>query len=173
VTEELDLQKCVRNLRQVELFQDLRDEQLLEVAKLCELQWKTRGDFIMREGDEPRWFYILLRGEVSISKKLQLPHLRHAPVEDRILSTIPAEGNPPLGEAALVGQAVRNATVRCTNESALYRIESSLLLELAARDPEIGHHMFRRLSEMLYQRLESTSVDVVKLSAALVYSLEE
>jgi CRP-like cAMP-binding protein len=146
---------------------------LLEVAKLCELQWKSRGDFIMREGEEPRWFYILLRGEVSISKKLMLPHLAHAPVEDRILSTIPAQGNPPLGEAALVGQAVRNATVRCASACALYCIDSSLLLELAARDAEIGHHMFHRLSEMLYQRLETTSVDVVKLSAALVYALEE
>jgi hypothetical protein len=33
--------------------------------------------------------------------------------------------------------------------------------------------VFRRLSETLYERMETTSADVVKLSAALVYALEE
>jgi len=54
-----------------------------------------------------------------------------------------------------------------------YRIESSELLDLCSKDPRIGNHMFLRLSRMLHKRLKQTSIDVVKLTAALVYALEE
>jgi CRP-like cAMP-binding protein len=84
-----------------------------------------------------------------------------------------AENYPVLGETSLVGQHTRSATVRCNSPCALYRIEAQPFLELALSDPAIGSAVFRRLSETLYERMESTSADVVKLSAALVYALEE
>jgi CRP-like cAMP-binding protein len=143
------------------------------VAELCELLWKTKGDLVIREGEVPRGFYILLQGEVSVSKKLSLPQLDHADPEDRILTRISSEGRPALGETALVGQPVRSASVRCLGDCALYRIDSDKLLSLIEREPEIGFRVYRRLSETLYHRMETTSVDVVKLSAALVYALEE
>ena len=171
--EALDIQKCIKNLREVDLFRDLTDVQLQMVAELCELLWKTKGDIIIREGEVPRGFYILLLGEVSVSKKLKLPQLDHADPEDRILTRITSEGRPALGETALVGQPIRSASVRCATEATLYRIDSDKLLALMEREPEIGSRVYRRLSETLYHRMETTSVDVVKLSAALVYALEE
>lgn len=171
--ETLDIAKCVKNLRDVYLFQDLSDDQLAQVAQHCELLWMERGDNIMREDSEARGLYILLRGEVSISKKIKLPHFDHAHSDDRILTRISAEHYPVLGETSLVGQHTRSATVNCSAACALYRIEAQPFLELALRDVAIGCAVFRRLSETLYERMEATSGDVVKLSAALVYALEE
>jgi len=173
VTEQLNIEKCVRNLQDVRLFCDLDEAQLTEVAKLCELIWMSKRDYVIREGAEARGFYILLKGEVSISKKLALPHLEHVDTEERILTTITSQNHPPLGEAALVGQTERNATVRCASDCAVYRIDSTALRELMARDPLIGYHIFKRLAEMLYGRLESADGDVIKLTAALIYALEE
>jgi len=173
VPEVLDIAKCVKNLRDVYLFQDLNADQLAQVGRLCELLWQERGDQIISEDSEARGLYILLRGEVTISKKIKLPHLEHVHGEDRILTRMSADNNPVLGETSLVGQHTRSATVRCNAACALYRIEAQPFLALALNDPAIGSAVFRRLSETLYQRMESTSADVVKLSAALVYALEE
>ncbi|MBN2080764.1 cyclic nucleotide-binding domain-containing protein [bacterium] len=173
MTEELNIEKCVRNLKDVRLFCDLDEAQLTEVARLCELMWMEKRDYVIREGAEARGFYILLKGEVSISKKLELPHLEHVDTEERILTTITAEHHPPLGEAALVGQTERNATVRCASDCALYRIDSAALRDLMQRDQVIGYHIFQRLAEMLYARLEGADGDVIKLTAALIYALEE
>lgn len=171
--EGLNLQKCARNLGEVDLFRDLDEQQLHEVAKLCAMLTSARGDYVMREGEHAEGFYILLKGEVSVSKKLSMPHLEHTDTEDRILTSISADGHPALGETAIIGQDYRSATVRCNSDCVLYRIDAAALLALARQSPAIGCHVFRRLSETLYQRMESTSVDVVKLTAALMYALEE
>lgn len=173
MTEALDIAKCVKNLRDVFLFQDLSDKRLEQVGRLCELLWLERGDNIMHEDSEAGGLYILLRGEVAISKKIKLPHLEAVHGEDRILTRMGAEHYPVLGETALVGQHTRSATVSCSAPCALYRIEAEPFMELALRDPAIGCAVFRRLSQTLYERMETTSGDVVKLSAALVYALEE
>ena len=173
MTEAIDHAKCVKNLRQVELFEGLDESQLLALSNLCELQMRLRGDYLMREGDEAHGMYVLLQGEVSVLKRIKLPHLEHTDVEERILSRIDAENRPALGETALIGERLRSATVRCNTDCVLYRIESSKLLELCKQDPQIGNHVFLRLSRMLYKRLKQASTDVVKLTAALVYALEE
>lgn len=170
--EPLDIQKCIANLQQVSLFAGLNEEQYAMVAGLCDMQWRSRGDILMRETEEARGFYILLRGEVSISKRLELPHMEHGRVEDRILTTLDAEGCPVLGETSIVGGRIRGATVRCASACVLYRIEARRLAALMEDHKEIGYYVYRRLSEVLCGRLESANIDVVKLSAALVFSLE-
>ncbi len=51
VPEAIDIAKCVKNLRDVYLLQDLDKGQLQQIAQLCELQWLARGDFIIREDE--------------------------------------------------------------------------------------------------------------------------
>lgn len=173
MNEAIDPGKCIKNLCQVELFEGLDESQLLAISNLCELQVRLRGDYLMREGEEAHGMYVLLLGEVSVSKKIKLPHLEHSDPEERILSRITAENRPALGETSLIGERLRSATVCCNNDCMFYRIDSLGLLDLCSQDPRIGDHVFQRLSRMLYKRLKQASTDVVKLTAALVYALEE
>ena len=173
MAEAIDIAKAVKNLSDVFLLQDLDEPQLKQIAQLCDLQWLARGDYIMREDGEADSIYILLRGEVTVSKKLQLPHLEHIHGEDRILTSITADSYPVLGETALVGQDRRSATVRCATGCVLYQFDAAAFFKLLLEDAAIGRAVFRRLCETLYERMETTSADVVKLSAALVYALGE
>jgi len=173
MTEAVDIAKCAADLAESELFQDLDQEQREMIAQLCELVTLEHGDRFSKEGETAEWFYILLEGRVSLSMKFELPHMERTVSEDRTLTTLDATDNPVLGETALVGQTTRSTTMRCVRDAKLYRIQAHDMLALMQMDPLIGFFVFKRLSGRLYARLRGANQDVVKLSSALVYALEE
>jgi CRP-like cAMP-binding protein len=157
----------------VALFQDLSQQQIHQVAGLLEVRLKSNGELLTIEGEPAHDMYILCQGEVSVGKKLRLPSLEAVDTEDRILTRIDATTLPVLGETALVGGGLRLATIRCTTDCRFYCLNAARLHGLMAADPTIGAAVYRRLCEMLYERLEWSNTDVVKLSAALVFALED
>lgn len=171
--EPIILEKCIKNLKEVRLFNGLDEGKLAEVAKLCELVELAEGEFVVKEDQPAAEFYILLAGEISISKKLKLPNIEEVESDERILSRINADGRPPVGETAIVGQSQRMATVRCITDCMFYKIETPAMLELMEKDCEIAAQTYRELSVMLYQRLEAANTDVMKLTAALLFALED
>jgi len=170
MVEAFDPGKAAGNLAHVEMFADLSTEQRLAVAGLCDLEWHEPGEMLIAEGADAGDLYILLRGEVSISTRLKLPQLDQP---ERMLRKITAEGTPVLGETALVGGALRSATVRCVQRSALYRVDVIGMGELLERRPEIGIIIYRHLSKILYQRMQEANQDILKLSTALLFALED
>lgn len=167
------LEKCIKNLREVNLFRGLDDEKLAEVGKLCQLVELKEGEFVVREGQSAQEFYILLSGEISVSKKLKLPNIEEVESDERILSRMDSTGRPPVGETAMMGHSRRMATVRCITDCLFYKIETPAMLDLFSKDSEIAATTYRELSAMLYQRLETANTDVLKLTAALVFALED
>ncbi len=143
--------------------------------------------------NEALGLYILLRGEVTISKKIQLPHLEHIHGEDRILTRITADSYPVLGETSLVGQDKRSATVRCATGCVLYRLDASAFLALMLKDaddrarrlppalrnavPAHGNHQRRRRQALRgaglraggnsAERWDNTAVDIAVGSTSL------
>jgi len=173
VPEALDIGKCVKNLREVHLFRNLDENRLITIAQICELQFSATGEYIIVEGNEAKDLFILLLGEVAVSKQLNLPHLENIEGQDRILSKLTSERRPVLGETALLGHTVRRATVRCLSNCTLYRLEARRLRKLMETDAVIGFRTCEHLCEMLHERLEAANSDIVKLSQALVFALEE
>lgn len=157
----------------VMLFADLNREQVEQVAGLLETMRLSAGEVLTVEGEPANDFYILVEGEVSIGKKLRLPALEAVENEDRILSRLNADTTPVVGETALVGSSLRLATVRCITDCRFYCISAPRLQELMQQDRAMGAAVYHRLCEMLYDRLEMANTDVVKLSAALVFALED
>ncbi|MCC7477703.1 cyclic nucleotide-binding domain-containing protein [bacterium] len=171
--EALDIAKAVHNLHNVGLFEGLQPAQFEEVARLCQFYWFSPGDYLIREGADSKELFILLRGEVDISKQLHLPRIGHVQGTERTLTRLKAAGNPILGETALVGGSVRTATVRCHTECAVYRIPAEPLRQLLKQRSELAASVYESLARLLLQRLDEASSDIVKLSAALVFALEE
>lgn len=173
-TEPIDLAKAVRNLKHVGLFHDLPDEQISEVAQLCMFYWFSPGDYLIREGTAATELFILLRGEVEISKLLRLPKVGHVQGSERTLTRLPAEGNPILGETCLVSHnSIRTATVRCYTPCAVYRIPANPLQQLLHKRPQLAASVYESLARLLLARLDEASNDILKLSAALVFALDE
>lgn len=157
----------------VQLFSGLDGPRLASIAALCQPLTVREGEHVIREGDPADCFYILVDGTVAVHKILKLPQLKQLEGEQRILTRLSGADKPVLGETALVGEAQRRSSVVCTSECRLYRIDAAQMRQLIERDAPTGCQIYWHLSSMLYQRLELANTDVVKLSAALVFALEE
>ena len=146
-------QEAVECVSCVALFADLSKDQVKQVASLLETMRLSAGEVLTVEGEPANDFYILVEGEVSIGKKLRLPALETVEGEDRILTRINSETTPALGETALVGGGLRLATIRCITDCRFYCISAARIEELMKQDKTIGAAVYRRLCEMLYDRL--------------------
>ena len=59
--------------KEVPLFKGLSEEQIKNIINKMRKQKIAAGDFIIHEGDKENSLYILIKGEVEISKSLVLP----------------------------------------------------------------------------------------------------
>ena len=55
-------------LEQVTIFKDLDDDELKQVAEVCREEKFASGDFIFREGEHGNRLYLIVAGEVRISR---------------------------------------------------------------------------------------------------------
>jgi CRP-like cAMP-binding protein len=55
-------------LRKVGLFSNLDQSQILKLESICHEMKLSAGDVLFREGDEPEYFYVILKGRVRISR---------------------------------------------------------------------------------------------------------
>lgn len=166
-------QAQAEELAAVQLFAGLDQDRLAAIANICQPLSFAEGSFLVREGEAVDCLYILLEGTVKVLKQLRLSQLKPAESEQRMLAMLNGSEKAVLGETALVDEAQRRSSVLCASCCRVYRIEAQALRELVARDPQTGSQVYGQLSRMLYQRLEIANNDVVKLSAALVFALEE
>jgi len=56
------------NLKKIDLFKNLTDEELKELGRYVTTTMFRKKDDIFTEGDAPEWFYIVLTGKVKVTK---------------------------------------------------------------------------------------------------------
>jgi len=56
------------NLKKIDLFKNLSDEELKELGRYVTTTMFRKKDDIFTEGDAPEWFYIVLTGKVKVTK---------------------------------------------------------------------------------------------------------
>jgi CRP-like cAMP-binding protein len=58
----------IKNLRKIELFKNLSDEELRELEPYLVAGKYAKKEDIFSEGDQPEWFYLVSKGKVKITK---------------------------------------------------------------------------------------------------------
>jgi CRP/FNR family transcriptional regulator, cyclic AMP receptor protein len=57
-------------LRNVAIFKTLDDEEILQVAELCKSESFVSGEYIFREGENGNRLYLIVEGDVRISRNV-------------------------------------------------------------------------------------------------------
>src|SRR5260370_28624872 len=57
-------------LRGVAIFKDLEDEEIQQIAEVCKPEDFVSGEYIFREGESGNRLYLLVEGEVRISRNV-------------------------------------------------------------------------------------------------------
>ncbi len=161
-------------LRNIPLFTDLSDDRLEKIRRIITEKNVTAGTVIIKEGTKGTEMFILLDGEVEVSKTLLLKVAGHGLDKgDKSLIRLTGNDFAFFGEMTLFdSNAERSASVIATSDCVLAEIAQKDFFELAEADHEIGYHVLKNLIKIISNRLEKTTKDVLKLTTALSLALE-
>ena len=128
-------------LRGVEIFKDLGDDALTRIAAITEEKRFPKGAAVYRTGDPPDFVYVLKEGAVS-----------HPPL---VGSREPGEGvarrpGEVFGFAAVVEEIKRRLfDVECLDETVVYAIPGTRLLEILKLEPATGYAVMQRFAGLM------------------------
>jgi len=135
-----ELPQDVAALRRVPFFQDLTDQDLLDISKIGERQTFSAGDEIVTKGGEPDGLYVLLSGAASVEAGGK--HHELGPGDF-------------LGEMALLGATPRTATVTATGEVETITLKTMSFEPFLMKHPSVAvpilKGVVRRLREVQEQ----------------------
>ena len=135
-------------LRSVAIFKDLDTGELARVAEVCREQTFTAGEYIFREGEAGNRLYLIVEGEVRIS--------RDVPGSGEEALAILKPG-AMFGEMAVFDRSERSTDAISnggTKVITIARSEFELLLDF---NRELAHKVLWAMVRMLSARLRSTN----------------
>ncbi|MFZ5448855.1 MAG: cyclic nucleotide-binding domain-containing protein [Thermodesulfobacteriota bacterium] len=156
--------------RKIFLFQNLEEDEIQQVLSHTMRRNFPAGAVIIQEGDPGDSLFIMLTGEVEITKQLTLALDEDTPKE-RVFIRLKAENGVYFGEMALLENETRSATVTALTDCSLLELHQKDFLDLIERNPGMGVKLLLRLAQVLSRHLRKTNQDVVKLTTALAVSL--
>lgn len=160
-------------LQNVPVFIGLPEEKLRKIQQIITEEQYDASEIIIKDGDHGDTMYILLDGEVSISKKLTLlPSDEERDAKDKVLIKLSAQHYAIFGEMALFEEkSERSATVSTVTPCKVGIVNRADFLRLVEEDAELGCITFKNISIILSERLKKANKDIVKLTTALSLAL--
>lgn len=135
-------------IKQSAIFKDLEEDELEQVAEICEVQELKFDEYIFREGDEGDRLYIISKGEVRIS--------RDVPGTGEEAIAILKQG-ACFGEMAVLDPSERSTDAISNSRCTLLSISRSDFELLLDSDRDLAHKLLWSVVRLLCQRLRVTN----------------
>jgi CRP-like cAMP-binding protein len=135
-------------LRNVAIFRDLDDGELARVSEVCREQRFTSGEYIFREGESGSRLYLIVDGEVRIS--------RDVPGSGEEAFAVLKPGTV-FGEMAVFDRSERSTDAIASTETlciTIARTDFELLLDF---NRDLAHKVLWAIVRLLSARLRSTN----------------
>jgi CRP-like cAMP-binding protein len=165
----------VEVLKRFSLFNGLNEGELEQIASLVSIRKVKNGEVIAREGDPGDELFILLEGELQVSRKLTLlaSEQKEADKMNKMLIRLKAEQYPFVGEMSLFEEGLaRSATLVALGNVKLGVINDLELLKLTQSNLHLGYCLFFNIGKVLTERLNKANQDILKLTTAFSLALE-
>ena len=141
-------------LRQIPLFADLSEEDLERLYRMAETVSIPTGQLVLREGDPGDSLYVVLEGELEVTKCQGS--------QDVLLALY--DPGQFFGEMALLEQAPRSASVRTVQESRLLVISQAAFQSLLSCSPAAPLRILHTVTSRL-RSTESALIQNEKMAA--------
>ncbi len=150
-----DRTDLVKKLQDFPFFRNINPGHLLDMLKLSKLRSYDEGEVITPEGVYDSWIYVLVYGEVRVSKgNSELARFN--------------ESGDTFGELAIIDGEARSATVSATIKTKCLAIDASFLDRLPVEEQSAFYSIFyRMLAEILSKRLRETGQELAQCKEQL------
>jgi len=129
-------------LKQKDIFWAMDKDFVKSIMDIAESDSYKEGDVLFREGDQADNFYILLKGRVKLilGQTGQVVH-------------VVSNAGEAFGWSSLIGRDTYSASAECVLPAKLLKFERQKLQKAVAKDPANGIVFFKRIAEILGNRL--------------------
>ena len=147
----------VNVLKRADIFFDLNEELLDEVAEICHDVSFRMGEMIFQEQSASSEPYIIAQGEVEIVVDPSIIQATRIASQPMTVDTLRA--GQAFGEIALVDQGLRSAGARSASDrTRLLVVPRAALLTLCEQHPELGYRVMRNLAAELALKMRSANL---------------
>ena len=129
-------------LKSADLFLGMGKEFVKEALDISTKLSQNEGDFLFHHGEHAGHFYILLKGKVKLSLGKTGPIVYVAKYPSEII-----------GWSSIIGRDTYSASAQCVEATNLLRFDRQGFLNILEKNPVNEAILFRRLAEMLGNRL--------------------
>ncbi|MCF7807069.1 MAG: cyclic nucleotide-binding domain-containing protein [Candidatus Marinimicrobia bacterium] len=164
----------IKQLIDCNLFAGVAEDKIEVFRPASRLATFQADDTVMQEGNQGETLLILIKGKVTISKKLTLLGDEEKDTKDKTFITLDESVKPFFGEMAmLMEDSTRTATVKALTDCEIVIMEKDPFLKVCKDNPAIGYLVMENISKKLAANLDRESKNVLKLTTAFSLVLEE
>ena len=131
-------------IQQFACFAELTDGQTQAIAEISNSVCYLQDHILFKEGDEARWLYLLIEGEVGV-------YFKNPKTGDSRVDTVSSED--VLGCSGLVPPHQYTATERCLVDVEVLEINMKELKDLIHEDPQLGLKLQEHIIQTLNNRI--------------------
>ncbi len=135
-------------LRKIHLFETLTAEELEKIAKVCIRENHAKDTIIFFEGDPGNRCYVIVKGDVRISKFI--PN-----IGEEALAVLKA--GDYFGEMALIDNFPRSAHAIANTEIEVLAVSKTDLDKILITDHDLGYKLLWAFTKTLSKRLRETN----------------
>jgi CRP-like cAMP-binding protein len=139
----------VQMLRDSDLFGELSDEKVGQIARLCREEVYPGRATILQEDEEAQTLYILQDGLVTI-------RIRSTAHEGGLMVDAANERGETFGWSALIEPRRYTASAVCLGEVKVLTIEGAELMKLLEEDLQLGFTVMKKVAGIISSRLRNT-----------------
>ena len=129
-------------LKQKDIFWAMPKDFVKEIMSISVTESHKRGEMIFHEGDPANAFYVLLKGRIKLSLG-----------ETGQVVYIVSHAGEAFGWSSLIGRLNFSASAECTAPTKLLKFDKQKLQVILEKDPAKSLNLFKRLAELLGNRL--------------------
>jgi CRP/FNR family transcriptional regulator, cyclic AMP receptor protein len=161
-------------LKNIPIFTGLTDAQCAKLVRIMKVQAVPAGASIIKEHERGTDMFILLEGDVEVSKTLMLKVAgRGLDTRDKMLQRLSASDHAFFGEMGFFDErSERSASVVALTACEVAVVTKDEFFALAESDRDLGYIILKNIIRIVSVRLDKTTKDVVKLTTALSLALE-
>jgi CRP-like cAMP-binding protein len=140
-------------LRRVDLFAGLSDDELLQITKVCHPLRVSQDEVIFNEGDEGQEMYIIFKGSIRV-----MINTRRTDGSTSLSTINMLYSGQSFGEMILLNSGTRSATIVAAEPTTLIVIREADFGALCESSPRIGYLVIRNLAQDLAYKLRSSNL---------------
>lgn len=142
-------------LSQFDLFKNLPDSLLKEIAAISEEVSVKKGDFIFREGEKADKLHFLLDGSLALRVNLTSR-------PESITVSFVSMPFQSFGWSGVVPPYHYTSSAECDEDSNLLIISAKPFMQLLEQDPESGFKVMQRITVIIADRLRNSRQALLK-----------